>query len=228
MRASAVGALLVSLLGAQQGDLRGRLIARGASPELAQRVSQLATSAEGEDLPAQPIADKAFEGLAKGYPPERVLPVVQTLIGRLRAGREAAVAAGVVRPPGRLVAANAEALGRGIDRADVIEVLRSARAPDAAAIGVTIAASLAAQGITPREAARAVISAYRDGHTSQELLELPSIASSWITEGVTLPEVARRMREGLALPVPPGRSAVKPIPGKGPPINPPGRNKRPP
>ena len=228
-----LSALLASSLAAQQTDLRARLVERGATPELAQQVAQVTASARAAGLPVEPIADKAFEGLAKGYPAERILPVVQVLADRLRAGRAVAVAAGLTQPPGRVVAAAAEALGRGMERSQIVDVLRAAPAPDAGSVGLTVAASLVAQGIAPRDATRAVEAAYHEGRSAQELLELPSVTSSWFAEGVTLPEVVKRIHDGQALPFPPGRGAAARggppglAPGTGPPINPPGKSRKP-
>lgn len=223
-----LSAVITSAL-AQQADLRGRLIQRGAAPALAGQVAQVAAQARAEGLPTEPLADKAFEGLAKGISSDRILPVVQGLADRLRAGRATAIAAGLPRPAGPVVTAAAEALGRGIDRQDIVEVLRSSRAPEAGSVGLTVAASLVAQGIQARDATHAVELAYREGHSPQELLELPSVTSSWLAEGVEMPEVLKRIREGQGLPFPPGQggSTVRPpglSPGRGPPINPPGKS----
>lgn len=224
-----LSALAASWFAIQQPDLRQRLVDRGAAPEFAQQVVQVTAEARSAGLPVEPIADKAFEGLTKGYSAERILPVVRLLADRLRAGRAAAVAAGLAQPPGRVVAAAAEALGRGMGRGEVIEVLRAAPAPDAGSVGLTVAASLVAQGIASRDATSAVEAAYREGRSAQELLELPSVTSSWFAEGVTLPEIVKRIHEGQALPFPPGRGAAKGTPpglrpGTGPPINPPGKS----
>ncbi len=221
--------MLTSAFATQQADLRGRLIERGAAPEFARQVTRLAAAARAEGLPVEPLADKAFEGLAKGYAADRILPVVQGLVDRLRAGRAVVVSAGFSQPPGAVISAAAEALGRGIERGEIQDVLRAARAPAAGSVGLTVAASLVAQGIQPQEAARAVEVAYREGHSAQELLELPSVTSNWLAEGVQLPEVLKRIREGQGLPFPPGRAGPPGRPpglsaGKGPPINPPGKS----
>lgn len=225
----ALSALIASSLGFQQADLRQRLVDRGAAPEFALQVVQVVAQARTAGLPVEPLADKAFEGLAKGYPAERILPVVQLLADRLRAGRAVVVSAGLTQPPGRVVAAAAEALGRGMERTEILEVLRAAPGSDAGSVGLTVAASLVAQGIASRDATRAVETAYHEGRSAQELLELPSVTSSWFAEGVTLPEVVKRIHEGQALPFPPGRGAAKGgppglRPGTGPPINPPGKS----
>lgn len=224
-----LSALVATSLGVQQADLGQRLVQRGAAPEFARQVVRVVAEARSAGLPVEPITDKAFEGLAKGYPAGRILPVVQQLADRLRAGRAVAVAAGVTRPPKGVVTAAAEALGRGIERSNIIELLRAAPAADARSIGLTVAASLVAQGIAPRDAARAVEAAYHDGRSARDLLELPSVTSSWLAEGVTLPEVVRRIHEGQALPFPPGRGGGQGgppglRPGSGPPINPPGKS----
>lgn len=225
-------ALLASPAHGQQPDLAARLARRGAPPDFAQAVSQLAAEARAGGLPVEPLADKAFEGLAKGYAPDRILPVVQALVARLREGREAVVSAKLPHPPGALVAAAAEALGRGIGRAEIVEILQAAPTPTDAAVGLTVAASLAAQGIVPDDATRAVTDAYRHGHSSEDVLELPSVTSNWFAEGVGMPEVLKRIRSGGGLSFPPGlnRGTGAPpgdFPGKGPPINPPGKNKNP-
>jgi hypothetical protein len=78
-----------------------------------------------------------------------------------------------------------------------------------------------------------VEAAYREGHSAPELLELPSVTSSWLAEGVQLPEVLKRIQEGQGLPFPVGRGAAGALrgggppgltAGKGPPINPPGKS----
>ena len=224
-----LSAVLTTTLAPQHADLRSRLIERGAAPAFARQVAQVAAQARAEGLPVEPLADKAFEGLAKGVPSARILPVVQGLADRLRLGRATAVSAGLVHPSGPVVVAAAEALGQGIDRQDIMDVLRTSHAPEAGSVGLTVAASLVAQGIQPRDAAHAVELAYHEGHSPQELLELPSVTSSWFAEGVEMPEVLKRIRQGQGLPFPPGQegSPAQPpglSPGRGPPINPPGKS----
>lgn len=223
-----LSALVVASVGVQQADLTRRLEARGAAPELARQVVRVVVQARSDGLPVEPLTDKAFEGLAKGYAAERILPVVQQLADRLKTGRSVAVAAGVARPPSGVVTAVAEALGRGMERSSIIDLLRAAPAADIRGVGLTVAASLVAQGIAPRDAARAVEAAYHDGRSARELLELPSVTSSWLAEGVTLPEVVKRIQEGQALPFPPGQGAAQGgppglRPDRGPPNTPPGQ-----
>ena len=217
----------------QQPDLAARLTQRGAPAGFARAVGQLAAQASAEGLPVGPLADKAFEGLAKGYAPDLILPVVQARAAGLGEGRAAVVSAKLPHPPGALVAAAAEALGRGSGRAEIVEILQAAPSPTDAAVGLTVAASLAAQGIVPDDATRAVTQAYQHGRSSEDVLELPSVTSNWFAEGVGMPEVLKRIREGAGLSFPPGLNrgarGAPPgdFPGKGPPINPPGKTKNP-
>lgn len=225
-------ALLASPAYGQQPDLAAGLSQRGAPPAFARAVSQLAARAQADGLPAEPLVDKAFEGLAKGYAPDRILPVLQALATGLQEGRTAVVSAKLPHPPGALVAAAAEALARGIGRAGIAQILQAAPTPADAAVGLTVAASLAAQGIDAPDAVRAVSNAYRHGRSREDVLELPSVTSNWFAEGVGMPEVLSRIRSGAGLSFPRGvnSGAGAPpgeYPGTGPPINPPGKNKKP-
>jgi hypothetical protein len=186
-----------------QDDVGARLLARGASPELAERVRALVADAQEEGLPVWPIENKAMEGLAKHAPAERIGPVLEQLRERLRQGLGETRAAGLVPAPGDVVAAAAEALGRGMTPEDVRELIRSAPAPEAAAAGLTVAASLAAQGLERRAAVRAVHDAYARGPSPQQLFELPSVVADLRARGSSMSDLARRILEGGGLPLPP-------------------------
>jgi len=180
-------------------DLRAELLARGAPADLANQIQQIVAQAAHDGLPTEPLADKALEGWAKQYPPERLLIGVGDLRHRLTAAHEAAVEAGLAAPPDAVVSAAAQSLGRGLAPEDVRTLIRAAARPDAAAIGLMVASSLAAQGIERSAAARTVAQAFKDGHSSSEVLELPSLAASMMARGMTLAEVTHRMLAGNAL-----------------------------
>lgn len=219
--------LLVPLaLAAQVPDVRAQLQERGLPAVLADQVAAVAEDAAGRGLPVGPLAEKAIEGWAKRVPPPRIVGAVRQLAERLGVAHDALVVAGETTPSGELVAAAAEALGRGISAEDVVAVLEAAPAPDAAAPGLTVAAALAAQGLAHDDATGAVIDSYRSGRSMGQILELPSVAQALMAEGVPVPEVARLLRG------PPGRgpgaSSARPPnvpPGVGPPITPPGKRK---
>jgi hypothetical protein len=205
--------------GAQQRDARAELAARGAPPAFIELVVVPVERAQRESLPTAPLADKALEGWAKGVAAARVAGAMEQVRARMEEGRRIAQQAGLGEPPGDLVAAAGEALGRGLAADEIRELVQSSRTPEQAAIGLQVAASLAAQGLEHRAAVAAVRRAYdRDG--GQELFELPSALADLTSQGVPMADVAQRIMRGGGLPMPqmagrgPGRpGTVPPTPG---------------
>jgi hypothetical protein len=101
-----------------------------------------------------------------------------------------------------VVSAAAEALGRGLTAEQVRELIRTAPAPAAAAAGLRVAASLAAQGLESAAAVRAVRDAYRSRRQPEEIFELPSAVAELLGQGIPMAEVARSILEGGGLPLP--------------------------
>ena len=182
-------------------DVRSELIARGAPADLADQIQQIVTQAASEGLPTEALSDKALEGWAKHAPADRLLVAVGDLRHRLTAARQSASEAGIQSPPAAVVSAAAQALGRGLTPEDIRTLSRAGARPDAAATGLMVASSLAAQGIERVAATRAVVQAFKDGHTPSEVLELPSLAASMRARGMTLAEVTHRMLAGNPLAV---------------------------
>ncbi len=196
---------------AQDRDVRRELAARGAPSAFIGPVGMLVDRARLEGLPAAPLADKALEGWAKRVPPDRVAGALEQMRMRLVEARAIAVQAGVTDPPGVMVAAGAEALGRGLGADEIGTLIRSARTPEQGAIGLQVAASLAAQGLARNAAVAAVRHAYeRDG--GQDLFELPSALADLSGQGVSMADVAQRIMRGGGLPIPPmaGRGSGRP------------------
>ena len=223
----------------QQLDVRTELVARGAPSEFADRVHEIVRAAEDDGLPSEPIATKALEGWAKRrrVPPDRILAVLSELSDRLRVGKRVTVEAGYDAPPGLVVAAAAEALGRAMAPDDIRAILASAPTPEAAATGLLVSSSLVAQGLETAAAVKAVNDAYRHGRSAEQVLELPSTVAGLTGEGVPMSDVARQILEGGGLPlrqggqgwgkgrnkgVPPSRG---PPPNAGPKKEPPGKAK---
>ncbi len=199
-----IGAALSPDLVGQQVQVREQLMARGAPAEFADQVAAIVASAESEALPTDPLVSKALEGWAKRdrVPAQRVVMVMNQLQAQLRVGREVALGAGFDPPPGAVVAAAAGALGRGMNRQDVLDIIQSAPAPEAAATGLTVAAALAAQGLERAAAVKVVRDALRGGRSSEEVLEFPSAVTGLRARGEPMSEVARRILEGGGLPMP--------------------------
>ncbi len=215
----------------QQADVRAELITRGAPQGFADRVATIVAAAGEAGLPTAPLSSKALEGWAKRgrVPPERVLVVLGDLANRLEAGRDITVEAGLDPPPGSVVAAAAEALGRGMTAEDVAAILDAAPTRDVAATGLTVAASLAAQGLDRAAAVRAVREASGEGRPPEEVLEFPSAVANLLAQGVPMADVARRILEGGGLPLPstPGVGGGRPSTVPATKGLPPGRGRRP-
>ncbi len=227
--AGLVAAALATGAAAQERDVRAELAARGAPAAFVEQVGALVDQTRAQGLPPGPLADKALEGWAKRVPPERVVLALEQVRARLGDGRQAARGAGLADPPGPVIAAAGEALGRGMAADDVRELIRTAPTADDAAAGLAVAASLAAQGLEMRAAVRAVHDAYGRGRGPNHLFELPSAVADLAARGVPMSDVARRIMQGGGLPLPPmvggpgnGQGPPSGVP-RGPPITPPGK-----
>lgn len=207
-------ALLPALAVAQEADVRAQLHARGLPPELTGQVAAIAAEAAARGLPTGPLADKAIEGWSKHVPDARILGAVQALSARLGDAREAVRAAGLASPPGEVVAAAAEAMGRGIGQAQIGEVVRAAQAPAAAAPGLNVAAALVAEGIASEQAVAMVVDAMRAGRPIAQILDMPSVARAMQAQGMTPADVGREMMRG-------GGPHQRPRPGRGMGVRPP-------
>ncbi len=178
---------------AQQGSVEARLAARGLPADLAQGVQRIAADAAGQGVPAGPLADKAIEGWAKHVPPERILSAVRLFAGRMADAGSAVKAAGFRTPPGDLIAAAAEAMGGGLNAEQVGRVVRAAGTAAEAAPGLSVAASLAAQGLGNKQAVTIVVDAMQHRRTMSQLLDLPSVARAMHDQGMSPGEIGDRL-----------------------------------
>jgi hypothetical protein len=195
-------AALPATLAAQQHlpDVDQQLVARGAPVAWAQSVAELVAAARGDGLPTGPLVSKALEGWAKHAPPDRVLAVLTQLVEGFGTARDVAQGAGIDNPPGSLVAAAAECLGRGMNPQNVRDVIAAAPTPEAAATGMTVAGSLAAQGLDVAAAVRAVEDDFHNGRSARELLELPSGLAALIGQGMHPRDIAQQIIQGEGFP----------------------------
>jgi hypothetical protein len=189
-------------LTAQERDVRQELAQRGAPPAFVEAVMAQVTAARQAGLPVGPVADKALEGWAKRVPAERVETALAQVRTRLAAGQDALRAADRPAPADAAVVGAAEALSRGLTPEDVAELVGAAPDPEAMSAGLTVAASLRAQGLDRRAAVRAVRDAYARGVGAAQLYELPSAVADLTGRGVPVGDVARRIMEGGGLPLP--------------------------
>lgn len=193
-------ALLSQAAFGQTGErqtVRQRLESRGLPADLAADVGAVVDAAVEAGLPAEPLVSKAIEGWSKRVGAARIVAAVRDLSSRLAAGREALRGAGLDASNAALIAASAEALGRGVSREDVVAVVRAAPAAEAAQVGLVVAASLAAQGLDRALAVRVVVESLRRGSTVEQILDLPAAARSLLQRGMRPPDVGRDLLEGI-------------------------------
>jgi hypothetical protein len=182
-----------SVLAAQHGALRAQLVARGLPDALTVQIESVAVRAAGEGLPWEPLADKAIEGYAKHVPAARIVAAVRVFAGRMGEGRVAVQGAGVGAPDGALIRAAADALGSGLASPEIGTVVRAAPQLALAAPALTVAAALRAQGLTTDQAVSVVVTAMRNGRGVPQILDIPSLARAMQQQGMSPPEVGRRL-----------------------------------
>lgn len=223
--------------GQETGAGVGQLLRdRGASDDFIASVEGIIRSIDEIGVPTNALAQKALEGWAKrrrvGL--DRVLTALDQLGERLvEANDLAGDVGGTTQSRGEVVAAAADALGQGMSREQVQEVITAAPTPEAAATGLTVASSMVAQGLETAASVRAVRTAFEEGRRPEDMLEFPSVIAGLTGAGTPLADIARQILQGGGLPtagqagsasrpqaVPPTRG---PVPGQRPDTpNPPG------
>jgi hypothetical protein len=143
--AAALAALLSVPLEAQDSRL-ARL-----DPAVRNGLTPILDSARLEQLPTEPLIDKALEGTAKGAPTDRIVLVVRALRVRLLEAR-AALGAGAAQ--GELMA-GATALAAGIPSASIRD-LRQRRPGSTIILPLTLLSDLISRGVSVETAQRSL------------------------------------------------------------------------
>jgi len=193
--ALAVLAVLPAALAAQEpgAGLGARLSARGLPADLVQQVQRIASDAAAQGVPAGPLADKAVEGWAKHVPPARLVAALRQFAGQMAEAGAAVRSAGLENPPGSVIAAAAEAMGGGLKPDQVQSVVRAAGSAEEASPGLSVVASLTAQGLGASQAVSIVVEAMRHRQSMSQLLDLPSVARSLHDQGMSPGEIGDRL-----------------------------------
>jgi len=178
---------------AAQASIEGRLIARGLPADLAQHVQRIASEAAARGVPSAPLADKAIEGWAKHVSPARIVSGVQLFAGQMAEAGAAVRGGGLSNPPGSVIVAAAEAMGGGLAAAEVRSVVRAAGSAEEASPGLSVAASLTAQGLGSKQAVSIVVDAMQRRRPMSQLLDLPSVARSMHDQGMSAGEIGSRL-----------------------------------
>ena len=206
-------------LAGQRPDLQEQMRTRGLPDDLVAQVTEVAADATAQGLPADPLVHKAIEGWAKRVPPDRILVAVRQFRLRLHDARQALVGTGHPDPLGPVVAAAAEAMGRGLEQHQVGSVVDAAPSSVAAGRGLRVAAALTAQGIGAADAVAIVVRAMQQGRPDAQLLDLPSVANAMRARGMAPGQIGQRLMQGAGGA---GEAGMGPGQGGRPPGVPPG------
>ena len=193
---TALMAIPCQLLAQEEQTVRMQLQDRGLPPALVDEVSAVAADATAQGLPPNMMVDKAVEGWAKGVPHARIMAVVQQQSRMLGQASEALRAQGWDTPPGPMITASAEAMGRGISAQQVGVVVEAAPTPEAAGAGLRVAAALSAQGLGNEQAVQVVARAMNRGETPEEILNMPSFARAMRAGGMGTAQIGERLMQG--------------------------------
>jgi hypothetical protein len=148
-------------------------------PEYAAQVREIARNARDAGVPPALIARKAFEGVAKGYPPERIVTALDAYAGRLR---EASRLMGPDTRPAGLAAA-AEALRRGVPP-DAIRSMAARRGEGRdLAVPLIVLSDLTEAGVPTRNALEMVNSALDRGARGDRMLGMSAAIRRRMLQG---------------------------------------------
>jgi hypothetical protein len=201
-----------------------------ADPRLATeraRLQAIVDGAEHDGLPAELLAAKVREGLAKNVPPARIAQAVGVLAGALRQARGEAAPI-VQQPSAALLQAIVEAHALGATRADVESLLRVSGAKGAplATRAVEVLGDLLQRGFPTSPSARVVteVAGHRASVLDQLVVRAETLAQlAGVSRSDALEALQRASALGLGLDQASqllhGRDASSDAPsnGKGPP-----------
>ncbi len=175
----AVGMVMGSFSPVSGQEAGSRRLEEAMPAEYAAQVRAIARAAREAGVPPGLIARKAFEGVAKGYPPERIVSALDAYAGRLG---EATTLLGRDRRPGS-VAAAAEALRRGVPPDAIRSIADRERQGRDLAVPLIVLGDLTEAGVPTENALEMVSSAMDRGARGEQMLGLSSA-------------IRRRMRQG--------------------------------
>lgn len=204
IRAGLLLALLAGPLapGAAQ-SLRGRLEDRVPAAAIP-AVDSLVRQAAQEQLPTEPLVQKALEGGAKGASAERIVTAVETALGQLRSSRALLVGAGDAPPTtaAEVITVSA-ALRRGVPP-PVVERVVAALPAEPRGSALHAVADLVEHRFAPDSAVDLILAASHLGLRGERLLDVSTAALHELQRGRTrsaaLADVRARLPDVPAAP----------------------------
>ena len=158
--------------------------ARGFAAEEISPLLEQVNNAGARGIPAEPLANKVKEGLAKGVDPKRIDPVLRQMVTHFESAQEAlreAEARGVAEGNRRVaVETLAEAFSRGATADEVRELARLSQdgkqkvTQESLAAGAKSLAVMKEAKISSKDSAALIGEGIRQGYKPSELLDLRS------------------------------------------------------
>ncbi|MEJ2186486.1 MAG: hypothetical protein P8Z36_11160 [Gemmatimonadota bacterium] len=216
-------AALAGPLSAQESAMER--IRAALPPDQVQAVEQVLARARQQNLPTEPLMEKALEGVAKHAPPPLIVQALNQLSRQL--GEARALLKNGAPPAGDEVAAVADALRRGVPAKAVRTLHEQAGPGEPVALAVHTLGDLLDRGV-PVNSALDVLKAWREhGARADELREIPAAVEGMIRQGEMPGEAAAAVASAVRAGQRAGAMGTRgnmPNAGKGQP----GMNGRPP
>lgn len=183
-----IGALPAS---AQTSDSTPAAVARASLPAaLRERIDRLADSARAHALPADPLYEKAAEGVLKGATPERIVGAVARLSAELGQAR---TALGIDAGAAELLA-GASAIHAGAEPSRIAELVRAASGRPrgtSLVLPLVVLADMLQRQVTPTVALGSLTTLLRSGASDAEFASLRAAVEGEIARGQA-PDLATR------------------------------------
>lgn len=213
-------------------------------PDQVQAVEQVLARAREQNLPTEPLLEKALEGVAKHAPPPLIVQALNQLSAQLGEARN--LLKNGTPPSSDEVAAVADALRRGVPAKAVRTIHEQARPGEPVALAVHTLADLLDRGV-PVGPALDVLKAWSEhGAQADQLRQIPAAVEGMIRRGEMPGEAAAEVASAVRAGQPagamgakgnmpnagqgkPGMSGRPPVPpGTGPPAGRPQGHPKPP
>ncbi len=204
----AVAAPLGAQGGVDGGSVRARLVGRVPDMAIA-AVDSLVRAAAADDLPTEPLVQKALEGAAKHAPPGRIVGAVADHADQLRQARTLLSRAGGPPPTAGEITSVAAAMVRGLPP-PLAERIVTALPDEPPGPALHAVADLEGHGFSEDAAVDLIVAAARVGLRGLRLLDVATAAVHELQRGATHDSALATVRRALPdVPSPPKPSPAQ-------------------